>query len=181
LILSIRMGQWPCCLLLCQGRVPVCSLWSVATRLPYNYHTYKTPNQWCSVVTQFQDGTGSILWLYLTRQATNTSLTNVCNQLPCWLRKIHSNKWSMFNSRSFSEWGSDHIVHCFTKEGCQHVCYGKQRPGHVSITIHTRLKIVDAVLKLIFRMGQWPCCSLFCQRRLPVRLLWKAAARSLFN
>jgi hypothetical protein len=103
------------------------------------------------------------------------------NQSPHRLHMTHSQKSLTLHWYSVSEWGSDRVVYCFAKEGCQYVGYGKQWPGHVSITIHTRLKIIDAPLTLIFRMGLWPCCSLFCQRRLPVRSLWKAAARLLFN
>jgi len=103
------------------------------------------------------------------------------NQSPLRLHMMHSQKSLTLRWRSFSEWGSDRVVYCFAKEGCQYIGYGKQRPGHFSITIHKRLKIVDASLTLIFRMGQWLCRSLFCQRRLPVRCLWKTAARSLFN
>ena len=112
------------------------------------------------------------------------SISHLCmfpNQSPLRLHMMHSQKLWTLRWRSFSEWSSDRVVYYFAKEGCQYIGYGKQRPGHFSITVHTRLKIVDIPLTLIFRMGQWSCCSLFCQRRLPVHWLWKAAARSLFN
>jgi len=34
------------------------------------------------------------------------------------------------------------------------------------------LKIIDALLTLIFRLRLWPCCFLFCPYRLPIRWLW---------
>jgi hypothetical protein len=51
--LIFRMGQWLCCLLFCQERLPVCLLWIVPTTSPFNYRTYNTENHWRSVNVHF--------------------------------------------------------------------------------------------------------------------------------
>jgi hypothetical protein len=86
-------------------------------------------NHWCSIDTHFQHGTGSVLGLCLTWMAANTSLLNACNQLLHRLHKMHSQTALMLWWRSFSEWGSHHVVYSFAKERFQYVCYALQQPG----------------------------------------------------
>jgi len=62
--------------------------------------------------------------LLLTRKTSNTSFINSCNQSPLRLHKMHSQKLLTLRWRSFSEWGSDCVVYCFAKKGCQYVGYG---------------------------------------------------------
>jgi len=40
------------------------------------------------------------------------------------------------------------------------------------ITQNAIHKIVDALLTLIFRLGQWPCHDRFCSEWMPIRWLW---------
>jgi len=40
------------------------------------------------------------------------------------------------------------------------------------ITQDATHKIVDALLTLIFRLGQWPCRERFCLERMPIHWLW---------
>ena len=110
LTLIFRMGQWPYGLLFCQERLPVCWLWIAQTTSPFNYPTYKTKICWHSVDAHFQHGAGSMMLLFMTGKAANTSFMNGCNHLPLRLPKMHSQKSSMLHWRSFSEWGSDHNV-----------------------------------------------------------------------
>jgi len=124
LMLIARMGQWPCRLVFCQGRLPVRWLKIAATRSHFNYRTYKTRNDWRSSDADFQDGAGSMMLLLLTWQAANTSFTNGCNHLPLRLPKMHSQKSLRLHWRSSSEWGSERIVYSFAKKGCQYVGYG---------------------------------------------------------
>jgi len=42
-------------------------------------------------------------------------------------------------------------------------------------------KMIDILLTLILRMGQWLCGLLFCQDRLPVCQLWIAATKSFID
>jgi len=55
--------------------------------------------------------------------------------------------------RSFSEWGSDHVACSFAYKGGQYNRYATQRLNHITITLFTRPKFVDAPLTLIFKMG----------------------------
>ena len=128
-MLIFRMGQWPCGLLYCQEKLPLCWLWIAPTMSPCNYPTYKTKNYWHSIDTHFQDGAGSMMLLSLAWKAANTSFMNGCTHLPLRLPKMHSPK----------------------------------------------------SLMRIFRMGQWPYGSLFCQEGLPICWLWIALTTSPFN
>jgi hypothetical protein len=46
-------GQWSCCLLFCQERLSVCTLWIVLTMSPCNYRTYMTENHRPTVDAHF--------------------------------------------------------------------------------------------------------------------------------
>jgi len=124
LTLIFRMGQWPCGLLFCQKRLPVCWLWIAPITSPFNYPTYKTKNCWCSVDTHFQNGAGSMMLLFLDWKAANTSFMNGCNHSPLRLPKMHSQKLLTLHWRSFSGWGCDCMVYSFAQKGCQNVGYG---------------------------------------------------------
>jgi len=124
LTLIFRMVQWPCHLLFCQGRLPVRWLRIAATRSLFNYRTYKSKNRWRSVDAHFHDGAGSMMLLFLTWKAANTSFMNGCNHSPLRLPKMHSQNSLTFCWPSFSEWGSDLIVYSFARKGCQYVGYG---------------------------------------------------------
>jgi len=60
------------------------------------------------------------------------------------------------------EWGSDRVAFFCAYKGWLYVRYVNQRPNWLIITLHTWPEIVDAPLTFILRMGQWPCCILFC-------------------
>ena len=82
---------------------------------------------------------------------------------------------------SFSGWGKEHDPVIYELEGSQYLIYEWLKPFATDVTQNAQPKIVDAPLKLIFRMGQWPCCFLFCQNRLPVCWLWIALTTSPLN
>jgi len=151
------MGQWPCHSLFCQARLPVRWLWGAATRSLFKYCTYNTKIHWCSVDAHFQNGAGSMRLLFLTWKAANASFKNGCNQSPLRLPKMHSQKSLMLHWRSFSEC-SDHVVYFFDTKHCQYVGYEWHQPRHHSITLLTRLKIVDAPLMLILMYGLVKIC-----------------------
>jgi len=100
---------------------------------------------------------------------------NGCNQSPVRLPKMHRQKSLTLHRRSFSEWGSDHVIYSFPKKVCHYVGYGQHRPSHFAFTVHTRQKIVDALLTLIFRIGHGACCYYFWLERQPIPRLWMAA------
>jgi len=156
--LIFRIGQWLCALLFCQERPPVCSLWIVPTTSLFNYCTYESGNHWRSVDAHFQDGAGSLIQIFLIWKAANTSFMNGYNQSALRLPKMHCQKLLMFRWSSFSEGGSDRVVYSFAKQNHQYAHYGYFWPRHHSITVLTRLKIVDAPLMLIVMYGEVKIC-----------------------
>jgi hypothetical protein len=60
----------------------------------------------------------------------------------------------MLSWRSFSGWGEDDDTIIFDCEGIQYVIYEWLQPIATQVTQDAQLKIVDALLMLIFRMGQ---------------------------
>jgi len=99
---------------------------------------------------------------------------NGCNQLALRLPKMHSRKSLTLRWSSFSERGSDCVIYSFAKKGCQYACYGWFRPRHHSITVLTRLKIVDTPLTLIVKMRQGAWYYYFWFGRQPILSLWMA-------
>jgi len=165
LTLIFRMGQYlvhewlqPNVTLFCQGRRPLHRLSIAVTRSLFNCRTYKTKNRWCSVDAHFQDGAGSLILLFLIWKAANTSFMNGYNQSALRLPKVHSQKSLTFRWSLFSERGSDRVVYSFAKKNRQYARYGYFRPRHHSITILTKLKIVDIPLMLISMYGEVKIC-----------------------
>jgi len=92
------------------------------------------------------------------------------NRHICYTRCTAKDRW-----HSFSKWCSGHVVHCFGKEGWHYVGYGEQRPGYFSITVLTRLKIVDTWMTLVFKMAQGARGYYFWLERQPIPRLWMVA------
>jgi hypothetical protein len=74
--------------------------------------------------------------------------------------------------RSFSWWGREGIANCFAYRGSQKFLYDWLQPIGDVISQDTWPKIVDALLMLIFIMGQGGYCCLFGLQRRPKILLW---------
>jgi hypothetical protein len=55
LMLMLRLGWWPCCVLFWQLKVPICLLCITTTKSLVNSPTYKTTNHW-SAVDAHRDG-----------------------------------------------------------------------------------------------------------------------------
>jgi len=87
----------------------------------------------------------------------------------------------MLHWRSFSGLGREHDAIIFALQGSQYLVYEWLQPFAIEVTHHAQPKIVDALLTLIFRMGQWRYGLLFCHERLPVCWLWIALTTGPFN
>jgi len=72
-------------------------------------------------------------------------------------------------------------MHCFAWKGCHYFLYQLLQEIAAWITQDAKLRIVDALLMLIFRLGQCLCRCSFCLFRLPIRRLCITATNSLFN
>ena len=116
--LIFRMGLWLCHSMFCQGRVPVGWLMIAATRSLFDYCTSMSKNPWWFVDAHLQDGAGSMMLIFLTWKAANTSFGNGCNPLRLRLPNMQSQKSLTLRWRSFSQWGSDHVGYYFAKKEC---------------------------------------------------------------
>jgi len=94
LTLNDRMGQGACRYCFCLQRQRIFHLWMFATSRQLDYTIHKTKNPSCSVDAHFQDGAGNVLLVFLPLKAANTSLMDVCNQLPFRLPGCNTNhRW----------------------------------------------------------------------------------------
>jgi len=81
---------------------------------------------------------------------------------------------------SFSRSGREHVTVSLAFKGSQYYRYASQRTSHFLITLLTRLKIIDAPVLLIFRIGQRVCHFLFCIEIRPIpHVLSSASNRHL--
>jgi hypothetical protein len=142
-------------------KVATISFLDVCKQSPVRLPRFNTINCCPSVNRHFQNGKWSVSVVLLAQNAANTSVLNGFDQSPLRLYEMHSQKLWMLHLRSSSEWGNDCVVCSFAKEGCQYVGCGLQRPHHFSISIIPWLPILDALLMLIFRVGQGACCDYF--------------------
>jgi len=131
------------------SRWSIVLLWARISGWCLNYQIRKTKNCWHSMDAHFQDGVGSVSLLFLPLMAANVSSMDGCNQSECRLPKIQTQQLLTLCWRSFSEWGSDCVAFSFAYKGCQYVGYAYHPPNHFSITVLTRLEIVDALMMLI--------------------------------
>jgi len=73
---------------------------------------------------------------------------------------------------SFSRWVRECVVSSFVFKGGQYLSYDYLEPIATQITHDVRPQIVDAPLKLISRMGQGACISIFWLERRPLYPMW---------
>jgi hypothetical protein len=141
-----------------QGMLPLCWLWIAVSRWVFNCPTERTKNHGRSADAHFHDTGGSVLVWCLTLNAANTSFMNSCNKSPHKLPKMHNQKSLMLWWSSHSARGSNRVIYSFAQTGHQYVCNGKHRPRHHSITVYTRLKILDTLFTLILIYGRVKIC-----------------------
>jgi hypothetical protein len=114
--------------------------------------------------------TSTLTWV--PRKDANTSIMGKCRSTALGLNKMQHPQLLMLCWRSFSEWRCDYVVFRFANKGCQYVDYGEQQGTCFSINLLATLKIVDALLTLIFRTGHLSDRFLFDISRLPICWLW---------
>jgi len=78
------------------------------------------------------------------------------------ITKMQHQKSLTLRWRSFSGWGSGSVAIVSATKGSQYFIYGCSQPIATEVTQDGKPKIFDTRLTLIFRMGQWSCCCLFC-------------------
>ena len=113
-----------------------------------------------SIDAHFHDGAGSVTLFLLPSQDGNNSI--MCNhyQIAFWLTDLQDQKLLTLRWRAFSRWDTECLASIFAYKGCQFCCYVFPLLNYFLITRITRSKNVDALLTLIFNMGQGACCFL---------------------
>jgi len=112
-------------------------------------------------VVTVQEAVVGMSLAYLPREAANLSLIEVYKHAPLTLPKMRDHKSLTLSWRSFSTWGRERVISCFTNKGGQYLSYDYLKPIATQITQNVRPKIIDAPLMLISRMGQGACLSIF--------------------
>jgi len=109
-------------------------------------------SEWCC------DGVASYFaykgWQYYGNMYSRPSWTRI--SLLTWL-KFLTLCW-----RPFSEWSRDRVAVFCAHKGFQYVGYLYSRANWISINSFTWPEFFDTPLTLIFRMGKWLGCYLFC-------------------
>jgi len=98
---------------------------------------------------------------YLPREAPNSSLIEVCDDVPHGLPKMRDLIFLMRHSQSFSRWDRERVASSFACNGGRYLSYDYVQLIATQVTQDARPKIVDALLMLISRMGQGSCLSIF--------------------
>jgi len=168
-IFIMQQGVWR--YRLCPWRWPILHLWMFTTNQQSHYPKRKTKNRWRSINAQFQEGAGSAARLLLPPKAANTWLRDVCNQSPVGLPKMQDHKCLTLCWRWFSGYGREPVAIVFAPEGSPYPIYGWLQPIATYDAQDAKPESVDPLLMLIFRMGHWLCCYLFCLQRLPIQRL----------
>jgi len=84
-------------------------------------------------------------------KAANTSIMDKCHGTAFGLHKMQPTKSLTLCWRSFSDWGSDHIVVAFIQNGCQYVDSGYIPLPSAWILHDATPKIVDTLLTICWR------------------------------
>jgi len=90
--LILRMRQWLCCCLFCLQMPPIHRLCITATKLPFNYCTYKTRNCWRSVDAHFQNLAVTVSLSLLPIMAANMMIMHNSKQITTKLPYLQDQK-----------------------------------------------------------------------------------------
>ena len=172
LTLIFMMGKGGYCCLFCLQRRPKIPFWLTRTYQRCDCPERMTINRWCSVDAHFHHGAGRLLLSVLPIKAAKNSFVTDYNLSEVWFPRTDEQKSLTLCWRSFSWWGREGIANCFAYKGNRKFLYDWLQPIGGVISQYTWPKIVDALLTLIFMMGQGVYCCLFCLQRRPKTRLW---------
>jgi len=140
-----------------------------------DYQIGKAENCWHSVDDHCHDEVAHMLGTVSDEKATRTLYMNYSHNPTFILATMQDQQSMMLHWCSFSGLGREHVASVFACKGSQYLVYGCLKPIASYITDDARPKIVDAPLRLIFRMGQGAYCVSFCRSRQPIPYVWVAA------
>jgi hypothetical protein len=119
-------------------------------------------NRWRSVDAHCHDGAGRFSHSLLPMKVANTMCMTLCNLSPPRLSQIHDHEWWTLHWRSLSWCGRECFTFSFAYEGSQYYVFDYLQPFGPQDIQDTWPRIVDALLTLIFMMGQGAFHCLFC-------------------
>jgi hypothetical protein len=181
LTLIIRMGQGAWYYNFWFGRPPILCLWMAATNRHLGCPRCTAKLLWRSVEAHFQNGAEIVLFTLLPRKAACILIMDSSDYVTIQLPYLQDLKPLMLHWRSFSGCGREPGIIIFDLEGIQYLVYKWMQPIGTWVIQAAQPKVVEAALKLIFRMGQWSCRWLCCQKTRPVGLLQLVPTTSPFN
>jgi len=116
---------------------------------------------WRSVDAHFHDGVMKISCTVLPEKVANTSMS-YWHKVTVGLPKMQDESFFTLHWCSCSGWGWERFTVVFAHTSGGYLIYGSLQPVATSMIQDTMPKIVDTLLMLNFRIGQWLCCFLFC-------------------
>jgi len=152
-----------------------------ATNRQLDNRRCKAKNRWPSVDVHIQNGAMTVSLSISPIMAAITSIMPNQYQITLWLADLEDWKLLTLHWRSFAWWGNKPLTHCFAWKGRQYIVYGLLPQINTYITQDEMPKIFDAMLMLIFRIGLWLCCLLFCLWRQRIQRLCYTVIKSLYN
>ena len=174
----LRNGRRTCCCLFCVQKMSIHRLCLRANKSLCCNCTYKTTNRWHSVDAHSHNGAVSLLLSSLPIEAANGLDMPKSDKIAVWLPDLQNHKSLMLRWRSLSGYVREHVAVVFPSKGSQCLRDGCLQPIGTEIIHGVKLKIIDVPSTLILRMGQWPCCYLFCLYKMPIHRSWIRATDS---
>jgi len=143
-------------------RQSMVQLWVQISNWCLDHTILKTKNCRCSVNAHFQDGVTKLSCTVLAEKAATTLFMSYCPKATLGLPMQQDQKSLRCRWRSVSGCGREgaHIV--FAPKGGKCLIYGCLQLIATLITHDAKPKIIDALWRLIFGRGQYPCHFLFC-------------------
>jgi hypothetical protein len=175
------MGQGSCNEYFWFGRQPKLRLWIAATNRHLGYPRCTANNAWRFVEVHYQNVAVNVCFTLLPKMAASTLVMDSSYHVHIQLPSLQF--WNLLKLCwcTFSSWGREPATNTFDLEGCQYLVYEYLQPIVTWVTQDAQPEIVDTPWNLIFRMGQWMCCLLCCQKGPPAWLLWLAPTSSPFH
>ena len=136
-------------------------IWTLTATALFNILWSKAQDRRNSLDAHSHDGAGSVSLSFLLIKDGNTSIMCSHYRIAISSPDLHDHTLLTLHGRSFSKRDLESLAFFFALKGCQYCCYVKPLQNYFLIDRLTRSWIVDALLTVIFKMGQGVCCFLF--------------------
>jgi len=83
------------------------------------------------------------------------------SHIALWLTMMQGQQLLTLHWRRFSRWGREYFTFPFASKGSQYFGYDYLQPVTPQITQDTQPIMIDALLMLVFKIGQGEYCNLF--------------------